>query len=76
LSERDTGLGHSRRPGPGGDNERKEAAKSFYGLVVCVVGILLGLVGLANPFFTGPATTLDVSIQAVGIFWGTLPTTL
>jgi hypothetical protein len=43
---------------------------------VCVVGILLGLVGLANPFFTRPVTTLDVSIQAVGIFWGTLPTTL
>ena len=75
MSERDTGSGNSRQSGPGGDKQRKEAAKSFFARVVCVVGILLGLVGLANPFFTGPVTTLDVSIQAVGI-WGTLPTTL
>jgi hypothetical protein len=70
LSERDTGLGNRRQPGLGGDEQRKEAAKSFFALVVCVVGILLGLVGLVTPFFTGPATTADVSIQAVGILLG------
>jgi uncharacterized membrane protein HdeD (DUF308 family) len=70
LSERDTGLGNSRQSGPGGDKQRKEAAKSFFARVVCVVGILLGLVGLITPFFMGPATTADVSIQAVGILLG------
>ena len=70
MSERDTGLGNSRQPGPGADKQRKEAAKSFFALVVCVVGILLGLVGLVTPFFTGPATTADVSVQAVGILLG------
>jgi hypothetical protein len=34
------------------------------------VGILLGLVGFITPFFTGPATTADVSMQAVGILLG------
>ena len=72
MSERDTGLGNSRQSGPGGEKARKEAAKSFFALVVCVVGILLGLVGLVTPFFTGPATTADVSIQAVGILLGIL----
>lgn len=67
MSERNNGLGNSRQPGPGGDNQREQTAKSFVALVVCVVGILLGLVGLITPFFTGPATTADVSIQAVGI---------
>ncbi len=70
MSERDTGLGNSRQSGPGGDKQRKEAAKSFFARVVCVVGILVGLVGLITPFFTGPATTADVSIQAVGILLG------
>jgi hypothetical protein len=70
LSERDAGSGNSRQSGPGGDKQRKEAAKSFFARVVCVVGILLGLVGLITPFFTGPATTADVSIQAVGILLG------
>ncbi len=72
MSERDTGSGNSRQSGPGGDKQRKEAAKSFFARVVCVVGILLGLVGLITPFFTGPATTADVSIQAVGILLGIL----
>jgi hypothetical protein len=72
LSERDTGSGNSRQSGPGGDKQRKEAAKSFFARVVCVVGILLGLVGLITPFFTGSATTADVSIQAVGILLGIL----
>ncbi len=67
MSERDTGLGNSRQLGPDGDKQRKEAARSFFARVVCVVGILLGLAGLITPFFTGPATTADVSIQAVGI---------
>ena len=70
MSERDTGLGNSRQPGPSGDKQREQTAKSFFALVVCVVGILLGLVGLVTPFFTGPATTADVSMQAVGILLG------
>ena len=70
MSERDTGLGNSRQPDPGGDKQREQTAKSFFALVVCVVGILLGLVGLVTPFFTGPATTADVSMQAVGILLG------
>jgi hypothetical protein len=61
LSESDTGLGNSRQSGPGGDKQRK-AAKSFFALVVSVVGILLGLVGFITPFFMGPATTADVSM--------------
>jgi hypothetical protein len=36
-------LDNSRQSGPGGDKQRKEAAKSFFALVVSVVGILLGL---------------------------------
>ncbi len=72
MSERDTGLGNSRQSGPGADKQRKEAAKSFFARVVCVVGILLGLVGLITPFFTGSVTTADVSIQAVGILLGIL----
>jgi hypothetical protein len=72
LSESDTGLDNSRQSGPGGDKQRKEAAKSFFALVVSVVGILLGLVGFVTPFFTGPATTADVSMQAVGILLGIL----
>ena len=72
MSERDTGSGNSRQSGPDGDKQRKEAAKSFFARVVCVLGILLGLVGLITPFFTGPATTADVSIQAVGILLGIL----
>ncbi len=72
MSDRDTGLGNSKQSGPGGDKQRKEAAKSFFALVVCVVGILLGLVGFITPFFTGPATTADVSMQAVGILLGIL----
>jgi hypothetical protein len=28
------------------------------------------LVGLVNPFFTGPATTADVSMQVVGVLLG------
>ena len=72
MSERDTELGNSRQSGPGGDTQRKEAAKSFFALVVCVVGILLGLVGFITPFFKGPATTADVSMQAVGIVLGIL----
>ena len=67
MSERNSGLGNSRRPSPGEDKKREEAAKSFFALVVCAVGILLSLVGLITPFFAGPATTADVSIQAVGI---------
>ena len=70
MSETDTGSGNSRQSGPGGDTQRKEAAKSFFALVVCVVGILLGLVGFITPFFTGPATMSDVSMQAVGILLG------
>jgi hypothetical protein len=65
-------LGNSRQPGPGGAEQREQTAKSFFALVVCVVGILLGLVGLATPFFTGPATTADVLIQAIGILLGIL----
>ena len=72
MSESATGLDNSRQSGPGGDKQRKEAAKSFFALVVCVVGILLGLVGFVTPFFTGPATTADVSMQAVGILLGIL----
>ncbi|HLL57169.1 MAG TPA: hypothetical protein VK359_04525 [Rubrobacteraceae bacterium] len=72
MSESDTGLDNSRQSGPGGDKQRKEAAKSFFALVVCVVGILLGLVGFITPFFMGPATTADVSMQAVGIVLGIL----
>ncbi len=72
MSERDNGLGNSRQPGPGGDKEREQTAKSFLALVLCVLGILLGLVGLVTPFFTGPATTADVSVQAVGILLGIL----
>jgi hypothetical protein len=70
LSESDTGLGNSRKSGPGGDKQRKEAAKSFFALVVSVVGILLGLVGFITPFFMEPATAADVSMQAVGILLG------
>jgi hypothetical protein len=65
-------LGNSRQPGLGGDEQREQTAKSFFALVVCVVGILLGLAGLVTPFFTGPATTADVSIQAIGILLGIL----
>ena len=72
MSERNSGLGNSRRPSPGEDKNREQTAKSFFALVVCAVGILLGLVGLVTPFFTGPATTADVSIQAVGILLGIL----
>ena len=72
MSERDTELDNSRQSDPGRDTQRKEAAKSFFALVVCVVGILLGLVGFITPFFTGPATTADVSMQAVGIVLGIL----
>ncbi len=72
MSERNNGLGNSRQPGPGGDKQREQTAKAFLALVVCVVGILLGLVGLVTPFFTGPATTADVSVQAVGILLGIL----
>ena len=61
MSERDTGLDNSRQLGPGGEKERKEAAKSVFALVVCVVGIILGLVGLVTPFSTVPATTPDLS---------------
>ena len=70
MSESDTGLDNSRQSGPGGDKQRKEAAKSFFALVVSVVGKLLGLVGFITPFFMGPATTADVSMQAVGILLG------
>ena len=70
MSERDTGLGNSRQPGPGEDKEREQTAKSFLALVLCVLGILLGLVGFVTPFFTGPATTADISMQAVGILLG------
>jgi hypothetical protein len=62
LSESDTGLDNSRQSGPGGAKQRKEAAKSFFALVVSVVGILLGLVVFITPFFMGPATTADVSM--------------
>lgn len=72
MSERDTELGNSRQRSPGEDKKRAESAKSFLALVVCVVGILLGLVGLVTPFFTGPATTADISIQAVGVLLGIL----
>ena len=65
-------MDNSRQSDPGRDTQRKEAAKSFFALVVCVVGILLGLVGFITPFFTGPATTADVSMQAVGIVLGIL----
>ena len=72
MSERDTGLDNSRQLGPGGEKERKEAAKSVFALVVCVVGIILGLVGLVTSFSTVPATTADLSSQAVGILLGIL----
>lgn len=70
MSERNNGLGNSRQPGPGGDKQREQTAKSFFALVVSVVGILLGLVGFVTPFFTGLATTADVSMQAIGILLG------
>jgi NhaP-type Na+/H+ or K+/H+ antiporter len=65
-------LGNSRQPGPGGAEQREQTAKSFFALVVCVVGILLGLAGFVTPSFTGSATTADVSILAVGILLGIL----
>lgn len=70
MSESGTGLSNSSQSGPGGDKQRKAAAKSFFALVVSVVGILLGLVGFITSFFMGPATTADVSMQAVGILLG------
>ena len=70
LSERNNGSGSSRQPSPGGDKQRKQTAKSSLALGACVVGIFLGLVDRVTPFFTGPATTADVSIQAVGILLG------
>jgi NhaP-type Na+/H+ or K+/H+ antiporter len=65
-------LGNSRQPGPGGAEQREQTAKSFFALVVCVLGILLGLAGFVTPSFTGSATTADVSILAVGILLGIL----
>jgi hypothetical protein len=47
---------------PGRRQQRKEAAKSFFALVVCTVGMLLGLVGLVTPFFADSATMADVLI--------------
>lgn len=70
MSERNNGLDNSRQPGPGEDEQREQTAKSFFALVVSVVGILLGLVGFITPLFTGLATTAGVSMQAVGILLG------
>ena len=72
MSERDNGLSNSRRGSPGEDKRRAEAAKSFFASILCILGILLGLLGLVTPFFTGPATTADISVQAIGVFLGIL----
>ena len=67
-SEGDTGLGNSSQYWPETNSARRRRSLSWRWS--CVVGVLVGLVGLITPYFTGPATTADVSIQAVAILLG------
>ncbi len=70
MSERNTGLGNSRRRSPGEDKGRAESAKSFLALVVCVLGIVFALAAVIVTIVSGLPSGGVASAAAIGIVLG------
>ena len=69
MSEKNTGLGNSRRRSPGEDRGRAESAKSFLASVVCVLGIVVALAAVIATVFSGQPSVVT-SAAAIGIVLG------
>ena len=68
MSERNFSRG--RPEDPASDERRVRSVRSFLGLIVCVLGLLMAVGGILEVFVGGAASASNISSGATGIVLG------